>query len=257
MSAVEPAILLIFSGLLAGLIDSIAGGGGLITVPSLSLVLGHGPHAIGTNKLAAATGTLIAFLIYLRHSKMKWKRTLGFTFIVAFFSFLGSQVNPLVPKTYFPWALLFSCPLVLFVVYKKDMWVKIAQSERPQGLSYIALFLSASVCGFYDGIWGPGGGTFLFLCLILFCHMPLMEALAAAKLANFASASFSFTGYAIGGYIHWREGFGLAAGMAVGSFLGATIASRNQNTASVVRLALVVVVCLLLVRVASELFGLG
>lgn len=257
MNFLDPAILLAIVGFVAGIIDSIAGGGGLITVPSLSLALGHGPHAIGTNKMAAALGTLVSFLIYLRYSKMNWRRTLGFTTVVSSFSFVGSLVTPFVPREYFPWFLLLTCPIILYVVYKKEKWVSSVQLDTPRTISYTALFLSAAICGFYDGLWGPGGGTFLFLCLIIFCHMPLMEALAASKFANCASAIFSFSGYAMGGYIHWKEGSGLAVGMIVGSLLGATLASRNKDTARIVRIALVVVVSLLLLRVMSELFGYG
>ncbi|MGE3975205.1 MAG: sulfite exporter TauE/SafE family protein [Bdellovibrionales bacterium] len=253
MDILDPVLLLAAVGFVAGVIDSIAGGGGLITVPALSLILGYGAHAIGTNKLAAVLGTFVSFLIYLKKAHLKWRRTIGFTLVVGIFSFLGSQVTPLIPKNYFPWFLLMTCPIVLFIIFKKDMWVKVVQSERPQPVSVVALFISAAICGFYDGLWGPGGGTFLFLSLILFCHMPLMEALAASKLANCVSALFSFTGYAVGGYVHWEEGWALAFGMMIGSFIGASYNSRHPNSAKVVRVALLIVVGLLLVRVASEL----
>ena len=82
-----------------------------------------------------------------------------------------------------------------------------------------------------------------------------MEALAASKFANCASAIFSFSGYALGDYIHWQEGWGLAVGMIVGSFFGARFASQHKDTGKVVRVALVIVVGLLLARVVSELLN--
>jgi len=242
--------LLIPAGFVAGLIDSIAGGSGLITVPSLVLVLGHGPHAIGTNKLAATVGVAISFLVYLRSGHFKARSAIPFAVTVGFSSLLGSLVSPQIPREIFPWLLLVTCPIVLAVVWKKNIWLK----EHPPGTRRPHrnwIYGAGLVVGFYDGLWGPGGGTFMFLALVFLAKLPILESLAASKLANFISAIMSLGGYAVQGYVHYGTGAFLAGGMILGSFIGAHYASKNVD--KVIRPALVVTTLLLLVKVLSEL----
>jgi len=240
--------LLFGIGIVAGFIDSIAGGGGLITIPALSLILGSGPLAIGTNKLAAAIGTCISFSIYWKGGHVRWGNALRFAGIVGLSSFVGSYTSPLLPKFLFPWLLVLTCPIVLYVIWKKELWI---QKKAPDSIYWGAFILSGVLCGFYDGLWGPGGGTFMFLSLTLWAHLPLLEALAASKLANFLSASASLGGYGSQGLVDISTGLWLAGGMLIGSFVGAQLATKNA--ARVVRPILLVVVVLLLVRVLQDL----
>lgn len=243
--------LLIPAGFIAGFIDSIAGGGGLITVPSFVLLLGHGPHSIGTNKLPATIGVAISFLIYARAGYFKARSAIPFALAVGCASFLGSFITPHVPKTIFPWILLVTCPLVLVVVWKKDVWLK----EHPPGSKRIHrgwIYLAGMLVGLYDGLWGPGGGTFMFLALVFLAKIPILESLAASKMANLASGALSLSGYALQGFVHVREGLILAVGFSIGSVLGATLATKDA--VKVVRPALTIVVILLLIKVTFELF---
>jgi uncharacterized membrane protein YfcA len=247
--------LLVPAGLLAGFIDSIAGGGGLITLPALTLAVGAGPHAIGTNKIVGATGALVALLVYLRAGHMDWARSLAFALWIGVGSFLGSRTAPLMPLAVFPWLLALTCPLILWIVWRKDIWVSREAAGHPAVAAGMPPFewpiaLAGVGCGFYDGIWGPGGGTFMFLALLFVARLPLLTALAAAKFANTTSALAALGGYAWGGYVHWREGAFTAAGMAVGAFLGARFASRR--TSRVIRPVLATVAGLLLLRVIAS-----
>src|SRR4051812_17697004 len=113
-------LLLIAAGLLAGFIDSIAGGGGLITLPALTLAVGAGPHAIGSNKIVGTTGALIALLVYLRAGHFDWRKSLVFAAWVGAGAYLGSRTAPFVPVTVFPWLLVATCPLILWIVWRKD-----------------------------------------------------------------------------------------------------------------------------------------
>lgn len=241
---------LIPAGLVAGLIDSIAGGGGLITVPSLILVLGHGPDSIGTNKFAATIGVCISFLVYARAGHFKARSAIPFAVTVGLASLAGSLVTAHVPTFVFPWLLLVTCPLVLLVVWKKNLWLK----EHPPGTKKVHrfwIFAAGILVGFYDGIWGPGGGTFMFLALVFMAKLPILESLAASKLANLLSGGMALTSYSLQGYVHLHEGLLMTAGFAVGSLVGAKVASKKAD--KVVRPALVVVVILLLVKVVREL----
>lgn len=242
-------LFLIPTGILAGLIDSIAGGGGLITVPSLVLVLGHGAPSIGTNKLAASLGVAVSFLVYMKAGHFKARSAVPFALTAGLASLAGSFVTPHVPPIIFPWLLLLTCPLVLLVVWKKNLWLK-EHPPNTRKAHRIWIFLAGAIVGFYDGLWGPGGGTFMFLALVFLAKLPVLESLAASKLANLVSATTSLTGYASQGYVHLPEGLLLASGMVVGSLIGANFASKNAD--KVVRPALLVVVILLLTKVLSE-----
>jgi len=236
------------AGLLAGVIDSIAGGGGLITLPALTLALGAGPHAIGTNKIAGSIAALVALVVYARGKYFDVRRSLSFAVWVAVGSFVGSRVSPILPVSIFQYLLFITCPLILYVVLKKDLWVKEAHAESRS--HFYAVIASGLACGFYDGVWGPGGGTFMFLSLLFFVRLPLFTALAASKLANTLSASTALVSYSEAGFVHYREGVAVGVGIAIGAYLGATHASKRN--ADIVRPALAVVVTLLLVKLAAS-----
>ena len=106
--------------------------------------------------------------------------------------------------------------------------------------------------GFYDGFFGPGGGTFMLLGLLWGVRLPLLEALLLSKLANTVSAGVSLVSYGIQGYVHPRYGIVMAIGMTVGGFMGAQLASKRAE--KVVRPVLALVVVLLLVVQVREVF---
>lgn len=241
---------LAFAGLVAGAIDSIAGGGGLITLPALSAALEPGPHAIGSNKIVGTLGALVAFVVYLRHHPLHLKRGFNFVASVGFGSLLGSGLSPLVPQIAFRYFLIFACPLVLWVVWNKQMFIQEVSNHavRP----WIQITAVGIAVGFYDGFFGPGGGTFMLIGLLWGAKLPLFEALLLSKLANTVSAGVSLASYAAQGYVHVREGSVTAIGMMLGAYLGSTFATRRAE--SVVRPVLVGVVALLLMVQVRELF---
>lgn len=260
---------LFITGLLSGFIDSIAGGGGLINVPVLMLVLGPGPGAIGTNKIAGTLAAAMALLVYARaQRRIPWKELIGFTACVSVGAFAGSQASPLVPPDAFRWFLALTCPAILWLIWNRGLWLRLAtrQESAPEGLdpagrraSPAHLAIAGVACGFYDGIWGPAGGTFMLLALLFVAHQPLLAALFASKFANTFSAGSSFAGYAWGGHVRYAEGICLGLGCAAGAFAGARMAATGLFTGSphatrLVRIALAVVASLLAVRLVLEGF---
>ena len=244
--------LTLLTGLCAGFIDSIAGGGGLITVPFFTLFFGPGPHAIGTNKMSATVGATMALAVYFRKGHMDAKRSWIFAFWVGLGSLLGSRTAPLVPLQAFKWFLVVSCPLILWIVWNKDLWVdqELKAHTHPNRkwhfLGEPKVILSGLLCGFYDGIWGPGGGTFMFLSLLFFAKLPLFAAIAASKLANSCSALVAVISYASGGYVHFAEGAAMACGVGVGAFCGAQFATKRATR--VIRPVLAIVAGLLVLK---------
>jgi uncharacterized membrane protein YfcA len=248
------SLSLILLGGLAGFVDSIAGGGGLITLPSISLVLGPGPLAIGTNKICGFAAALIALLVYIYKGHFDWQKSISFTIAVGVGAVLGSKLTPLLPAEVFPWFLVITCPGILYIIWRKDWWVEHDQQSHevrsPAPWWQPTILLSGLACGLYDGMWGPGGGTFMFLSLLFIARMPLLNALATAKLANAASALTALTSYAIQGYVHPREGVLVAIGAIVGGFVGARLATVQASR--IVRPVLVGVVALLVVKLLTD-----
>lgn len=240
---------LFFAGLVTGLIDSIAGGGGLISLPSLGLALGLGPHAIGTNKIVGTVAALVAWIVYARRGHFQFGKSLLFSCAIGVGAWLGSRCSPLVPQSWFKIFLMVSCPVLLWVVWRKDLWIENAtESRHAAWVASSLVVLSGLGVGFYDGIWGPGGGTFMFLALLFFVKMPLLPALAASKFANTVSAGTSLASYAQQGFVHPTEGLIMAASVTIGAYVGATLAS--QQASRLVRPVLAVVAVLLAIKLA-------
>ena len=250
---------LLLTGLLAGTIDAVAGGGGLITVPALVLVLGHGVYSVATNKMAGVAAALCAFLVYLSKGHFDWKRSVSFAFWVAFGSLAGSRMADWFPRSVFVWMLWGSSPLLLWLVWKKDLWVEkhspIVEEQSPERkrtLDYFSppLIVSGILAGFYDGVWGPGGGTLMFLALYFVAKQPLLNAITMGRFANLASATTALISFSSQGYVVWSTGLPLAIGIGVGAWIGAHQATRYGHR--LVRPMLAIAVTLLLCRLAWE-----
>ncbi len=234
-------MLSVIVGLIAGFIDSIAGGGGLITLPFLTLELIDPAHAVGTNKIVGTIGALTAFLIYQRKNKVNIREGFLFCVTVGAGSWVGSKITPHIPAEYFTWTLLLLSPFILWVIFSKDLFIK----QRTKGVRLSTLaYVAALACGIYDGAFGPGGGTFMLLALLLVAKLPLLQSLTLSKLANTFSAGTSLLSFGLGGYVHWKLGLLMGTGMMFGAFVGSRAATRHST--QIVRPILVVVVFILI-----------
>lgn len=236
-------------GFIAGFIDSAVGGGGLITLPYLTLLLTFPAHAVGTNKIVGLSGALMSFLVYQRKNKVPlMSQGIPFAIIVAVGSLCGSFLTPIVPPKVFSTLILALCPLILFMVLNRSFFEKLrghAQSPRSYDARKLTIFFCvAFLCGAYDGAFGPGGGTFMFLALFVVVKLPLLTALTLSKLANTFSAGISLVSFAQRGFVHVPEGLGIASGMIVGSVLGSRATSRYDL--KIIRPLLLIVVLLLM-----------
>ncbi|MCC7442446.1 MAG: TSUP family transporter [Bdellovibrionales bacterium] len=249
----ETGLALFFTGGAAGFIDSIAGGGGLITLPALSIALEPGVTAIATNKINGAVAAGVAMAVYFMNRSPGWRKGIPYALAVGAGSILGSLCTPLVPREWLRVFMILALPPLLMMVWNKDRWVKFAQSHPPEGRLKKRFWAAATLVGFYDGAFGPGGGTFMLLVPVAIGGFPLALALLVSKMANTASASFSLVSYAAQGHVHWAQGAVMASGMAIGAFGGARLATKHA--ARMVRPALLVALLLLMVKLISESFG--
>jgi uncharacterized membrane protein YfcA len=237
-------LLLMFFGFITGLIDSIVGGGGLISLPFLSWYIAPGPIAIGTNKIVGTVGALVALVVYTKKGHLQIKEGILFCIICALGSFTGSSAAPYFPIQYFKILLILMCPVILFIIYKKDNIF--SDENRNHKMPKILFYMAAFGSGFYDGFFGPGGGTFMFLSLFFGTSMPVLSAIAISKLANTFSASTALVTYAHNHLVHFKEGLLMAFGMALGAFLGANFATKVGH--KILRPTLTVVVLLLMLN---------
>ncbi len=243
--------ILVLAGLAAGFIDSIAGGGGLITLPTLSLFLDSNAHAIGTNKVVGFTGALIALIVYSKKFNGSWKIGLFFSFCISIGSALGSLTTPYIPNQLLRWLLILLCPVILGIVFQKNRWISLAKhSSHNTPPNVLAIILSGFICGFYDGAIGPGGGTFMLIALLIAAKLPLFESLTLSKLANTFSAGTALLSFNHQGFVHWDIGLLLALGMGVGSFVGSKLASRKAE--KIVRPMLGFAVLLLMIKLVQD-----
>jgi uncharacterized membrane protein YfcA len=236
--------LLLFFGLITGLIDSIVGGGGLISLPFLSMMIAPGAPAVATNKILGTIGALVALIVYWIKGHLKIRSGIWFCILCAFGSFLGSSTTPYFPISIFNYFLIAICPIILYIVWNKDKYFN--EQNKKREFKWYWFISSAILTGFYDGAFGPGGGTFMFLSLYLLTGLPLLNSIAISKLANSFSAGTALLTFAGKGHVHWREGLLMGLAMGVGAYIGASF--NTKNSAKIVRPALVVVVTLLLAK---------
>ena len=239
-------VFLILLGVIAGSIDAIAGGGGLITVPIFSILLEPGATAIGTNKIVGMVSTGVALYVYRRAGHVRLSGNWTFALYVGVGALVGAWCARFVSPTAYKWLIAGMAPVVLLIVFRRDMWIKQAIHDHSPAATPLILWGAGLACGFYDGLAGPGGGTLMFLSLFVLARLPLLTSMATAKIANFTSATVALGTFASTGHVVWKTGLIMALGMAVGSALGASFAMKNATVFA--RFALLIVSAILIIR---------
>lgn len=212
------AILMIVA-FVAGFIDAIAGGGGMLTIPALLFAQVSPLEALGTNKLQSCFGSFSASVHFYKRGHIKLKKHILFVLIVFIASIIGSLSVQSFDADFLRKCIPFL--LIVFVCYFLFS-PKITESSKQALLGAVPLGFVLGSIGFYDGFFGPGTGSFFMLALIVLGGFGLIQALAHAKLFNFATNFASVIVFAINGQILWVVGLC----MAFGQFLGANLGSR-------------------------------
>lgn len=237
--ALQVFLILFFVAVFAGFVDSIAGGGGLIAIPAM-LILGIPPlEALGTNKLQAQFGSASATIAYARRGHVDLKKQ----FPMALMAFIGgifgaltaSFVPPDTLRSIMPFLLI---AIALYFAFKPNL----SDLDSHQRITPFVFGLTVvPLVGFYDGIFGPGAGSFYMLAFVGLAGFGMLKATAHTKLLNFGSNFGSFLVFTLSGAILWK--LGLLMGL--GQFLGAQIGSRlaMSNGAKIIR-PLLVISCL-------------
>lgn len=212
--------LLFGAAFVAGLVDAIAGGGGLITVPLL-MGIGLPPQvALGTNKLQASFGSGSAMLHFVRAGTVKlrdcWVGILWTALGAALGVWCVQLLDATILKQLIPWLL---AAIAIYTLFCPHLGAEDSHARMQPGLFYLLFGMSI---GFYDGFFGPGTGSFWTMALMMLLGYSMLRATATTKVMNFTSNFVALIFFLAVGQVRFTEGIV----MGVGQFLGARVGSR-------------------------------
>ncbi len=253
MEMFEPTVLLVLAlvAFVAGFIDAVAGGGGMLTVPAL-LSLGLPPHiALGTNKLAATFASSTAAYTYYKKRLFK-PRYWGRAFIT---TLVGATLGTLFVDWISTQWLEKALPLIILAAAVYSIWHKTpknSSNEMPPACAkfHKKQYLQGSILGFYDGVAGPGTGAFWTVSTMALYRLNILMASGVAKAMNFTSNFTSLITFAILGHIDWVLGLTMGVCLMAGAYVGAHSAIRFG--AGFIRPIFVTVVSILAVKLAYD-----
>lgn len=223
--ALELMAMLFFVAMVAGFVDAIAGGGGLLTLPAL-LLTGMSPiHALATNKLQASSGSFSASLTMVKKG-LAHPKLIKTALIMAFVgSAIGTVLVQVSPPDFLRKTLPFLIALVgLYTLFSPNLG---AMVQPPKLTERTWQRCVVPLVGFYDGYFGPATGTFFALSCVVGRGMALVQATANAKLLNFATNLASLLFFVVGGQVVWAVGAVMMAGQILGAFLGANMVVKG------------------------------
>lgn len=243
----EIVALLMAVAFVAGFIDALAGGGGLLTIPAL-LAAGVPPvAAIATNKLQSALGTGAATLTFARAGHIDLRRFAW----PAFAAFVGSAAGAWVLRSIDPSFLEGVIPVLLIAMaFYFLVAPKMGEDDRHSRVGPAGLCAIVAVIGAYDGFFGPGTGSFLTTALVTLGGLGLVRAIAHTKLLNLASNLAALAVMIAGGHVLWGLGLAMAVANVAGGQAGARVAMRFGG--GVVRPLLVIMSLVLTVKLLAD-----
>ena len=250
--ALGDAVLLCLFALLAGALDAIVGGGGLVQLPALLIVLPQVPVValLGTNKLASVVGTGSAAVTYARRTTVD-RRTAATMAAAAFVgSGAGALVATRVGSEVLEPVVLVALVAVLAYTLRTPTLGEVEALRLSPGAQRAVALVGGGVIGFYDGFVGPGTGSFLVFLLVGAVGLSFLHASATAKVVNTMTNLAALVLFAAGGHVLWALGAAMAASNLLGSQLGTRLAIRRGS--AWVRKVFVVVVLALILRLARD-----
>lgn len=230
----------------AGLVDAAVGGGGLVQLPGLFAAMPQQTPALllGTNKFSAMAGTATAAWRYARNVRIPWRPVLYATGAAFVFSFLGATAVTLMPRDAVrPLILVLLIAMLAYTLVKKDF----GSMHRPREIGRRELLTALAVgaaIGFYDGLFGPGTGSFLIFMFIRFFGLDFLAASAASKVVNLATNLAALAFFVPSGKVLLALAVPMAAANIVGAFTGTRLALHG-GTPLIRKLFLVLVVVLI------------
>lgn len=249
--SVELLLLLFFVAICAGFLDTLAGGGGLITIPALVLSGVPPLAALGTNKLQACVGVATSSFLLFSRGKLDWLALRGLMLT----AFIGSVVGTVIVQFVDTAVLEFVIPCVLAIIAVYFICSPYLKLETGAPRLGDAAYKNAviPVIGAYDGMFGPGTGSFFALAGVSLRGMELIKATAMAKPLNFSTNLASLLVFLIAGQVIWVAGLIMMIGQALGAWVGAHYLFKVNPI--ILRIVIVTVCLLMLARYVYQRFG--
>lgn len=234
----------------AGFLDTLAGGGGLLTLPAL-IMCGVPPlFALGTNKLQGTMGTATATIVMLKSGQVLWSEV-RFLMMSAF---LGATAGTIVVQFIDTTILDFVIPAVLFLtaIYFLMLPVESLQGQKPKITAGRYRQTVVPSIGWYDGMFGPGTGSFFALAGVSLRGEQLIHATAVAKTLNFSTNIASLIVFLVAGKIIWMVGVSMMAGQFLGAWVGSKFLLASNP--KYLRILIVMMCLLMLMKYMTVLF---
>lgn len=250
-----PWLFLLPAAFLAGLVDAVVGGGGLIQIPALFAAYPQAAPAtlFGTNKLSSICGTLSATARYLRRVQVPWRLALLAAGTAFVFSFLGAMSVALLPREWArPLILLLLVLVAVYTFLRKDFGAEDRGLAHGRWHLAGALLLGAGI-GFYDGFFGPGTGSLLLFLFVRFFGLDFLRATSAAKIVNLSTNAAALLYFGPSGHVLWTLALGMALCNIAGAQLGSGLALRHGS--GFVRKLFLWVVVVLIAKFAWDTLG--
>ena len=251
---IATALFLLAASFFAGFIDSIAGGGGLIQLPALLIGLPKSETAevLGTNKLSSIFGTSTAAVLYRKQIKPDPKVLLAMGLPALLGSAGGAMLASKIPTSSMrPMVLVLLIIVAVYTWFKPDLGKFENLRHLPKRRVQIAA-VAGVVIGFYDGIFGPGTGSFLMLILVASLGYAFITASAIAKVVNVATNVGAILVFGINGAVIWQIGIIMGVANISGAVIGARLAIKGGST--LVRKVFLLVTVALIVKVGIATF---
>jgi uncharacterized protein len=262
---------IVMVGLVAGFVDAIAGGGGLIMLPGLIFAGLPVSSAIATNKLCGTAGAIASTLKFAQSKQIDWRAclTMGIPAVVG--AYLGSRSIGLLPTTWAePIVIVLMVAITLFVVFRPNFGMEnktetaeataeatdeISSANAHPTLSFrrsIASLIAGALIGFHDGFFGPGTGIFLVFALLSIRSLDFLRGTGTTKVINLMTNLTALVTFATSGNINYAIGLYGAVGVGLGSLFGATFAT--QKGAKLIKPIFIAVTTTLVIKLLLDYF---
>jgi uncharacterized membrane protein YfcA len=239
----------------AGLIDSVVGGGGLIQIPALFNIFPavHEATLFGTNKLAAVCGTSVAARSYIGRVHISWSLVLPAAIAAFVMAFLGAATVSFIPRGVLrPLVLVLIVVMAIYVFWKKDF----GRLQRPLHIGMrerVMSVLIGGAIGFYDGLFGPGTGSFLIFLFIRYFAFDFLQASASAKIVNIATNIAALAYFIPSGNVLYSIAIPMAIFNMLGAFTGTWVAMKHGT--GFVRILFLTLLTILILKLAYDMVG--
>ena len=237
---------------LAGLCDSIAGGGGTISLPAF-LLAGLPTHfALGTNKMCMSVGTAVSVYRYGKSGRIRWFVSLIAAGGAVLGAIFGARIALLIDEKYMRYILLALLPAsVLFLALNKNFGREGREKHYPPARTALLSLLCGGGVGLYDGFFGPGAGTFYIMALSAALGLGLAEATADSRVINLASNVGALITYILSGVVLWKLALPGILCTTIGNYVGSGLAMKNGSR--FVRPIMAGMILLLLIKTIYDL----